>query len=205
MLSLVQRLGEFLSSPHVFNLAYWVTTGGLRATYAAIEREAHITPADCVLDVCCGTGIFAPLAPDRYVGLDLSHRYVAYCQQRYGADPDKSFIVGDATVMSFRRKAFDVVFFISSLHHFSDEIVIQVLRQIAGVARKRVIVVDPSPETRRPISRFLLALDRGAYIRSVEQQLELLARGDLSVQRHYAFYTGFAHQWMFVCVPELRS
>ena len=73
------------------------------------------------------------------------------------------------------------------------------------MAPKQAIVVGPSPETRRPVSRFLLALDRGAYIRFVEQQLELLARGGLSVQRHYTFYAGFAHQQMFVCVPEVKS
>ena len=188
-------------SPRVFNLTYWIGAGGLRATYAAVEREAHLTPADGVLDMCCGTGIFAPLVPGKYVGLDLNPRYVAYCQQQYGADHRRSFIVGNATSVSFRRKAFDVTFFISSLHHFPDEIAIQVLRQIAELTRKRVIMVDPSPETRRPISRFLLALDRGAYIRSVEQQLELLTQGGLSVQRHYALYAGFAHQRMFVCIP----
>jgi ubiquinone/menaquinone biosynthesis C-methylase UbiE len=199
--SLVQHLEIFLSSPRIFNLTYWIGAGGLRATYAAVEREAHLTIADCVLDVCCGTGIFALLVPGKYVGLDLNHRYVTYCQQRYGADQRRSFIVGDATAVSFRRKAFDVTFLISSLHHFSDEIAIQVLRQVAELTRKRVIVVDPSPETRRPISRFLLTLDRGEYIRSVEQQRELLARGSLSVQRHYTLYAGFAHQRMFVCIP----
>jgi hypothetical protein len=73
------------------------------------------------------------------------------------------------------------------------------------MARKQAIVVDPVPETRRPLSRFLLSLDRGAYIRSVEQQLELLTRGGLSVQRHYTFYTGFAHQRMFVCIPGVKT
>jgi SAM-dependent methyltransferase len=199
--SLVQHLGAFLSSPRVFNLTYWIGAGGLRATYAAVEREANLTLADWVLDVCCGTGIFAPLVPGRYVGLDLSHRYVAYCQRRYGTDQHRSFIVSDATTMSFRRKAFDVTFFISSLHHFPDEIGVQILHQIAELTRKRVIVVDPSPETRRPISQLLLALDRGVHIRSVKQQRELLARGSLSVQRHYTLYAGFAHQRMFVCIP----
>jgi len=51
-------------------------------------------------------------------------------------------VLADAFHLPFRRRSFDFVFSSLFLHHFTDEQVVNLLREFSGLARKAVLVSD---------------------------------------------------------------
>lgn len=72
------------------------------------------------------------------------------------------------------------------------------IREVRRVTKGTVIVIEPAPETSRPISRLLIALDRGDYIRPLGECLAILEQ-ELTVLEHFTFYSGMASRRMLIC------
>jgi len=68
-----------------------------------------------------------------------------------------SRVVADAFQLPFRPASFDYVFCSLFLHHFSDELVVGLLRNFGAVARKAVLVIDLE---RNPIPYYFIAWSR---------------------------------------------
>ena len=100
-----------------------------------------------VLDACCGTGDLArQLAASgrRVVGLDLSPRNIAYAAARtQGTDPARlRFEVADVAHAPLPAEGrYDVASVVLSLHEMPADCRAPVLRRLATVAR-RVLIVD---------------------------------------------------------------
>ncbi len=76
----------------------------------------HDGPLDWV-DVGCGLGGTYQVAQElgwRYVGVDCAEKHIAYCRRQY---PQGKFVLGDWLQ---HCGEYDLVSFISSLHHFDD-------------------------------------------------------------------------------------
>ncbi len=87
-----------------------------------------IRPTDArVLDVGCGTGVFASKVLDRFPrtsvwGLDLSDGMLAQCHARLrAADGRLHLIRGDSERLPFADDAFDVVTCAHSFHHYPHQ------------------------------------------------------------------------------------
>lgn len=190
-----------LENPWFFQLSVLLSTD-LKKTKALIAREAGLGPDSKVLDVCCGTGNFADLAKGEYVGVDLNEKYLNFAKKRFANDGTKSFFVKDINKISLEDKSFDSVFMISAIHHFSDAEVGKLLSKVCRIVRGSIIITDPALETGNPISRFLISLDRGGYMRSGNEQMELISRY-LDIKKSFAFYSRFASIRMIVCGPKV--
>jgi SAM-dependent methyltransferase len=79
---------------------------------AALIKKFGVDKNALVLDIGCGTGLFANIL-HRYgmkvVGLDYSEVGIRAAQELYD-DSDMDFLVGDANVLPFGNEAFDLVF-----------------------------------------------------------------------------------------------
>ena len=87
--------------------------------YDVVARAAPIAGRE-LLEVGCGRGggaayVARAMSPSRVVGVDLSPRAIALCQQRF-ALPNLSFQVGDAERLPFADGSFDVVLNVESSH-----------------------------------------------------------------------------------------
>lgn len=165
-----------------------------------------------VLDVGAGSGellrVTATWAREtgrtvRAVGLELNERSAAAILEESRDFPEITSVRGDALALPFGNTDFDYV--ISSLftHHFVEDQVVQILREMNRVARRRLIVIDLH---RHPIAYLLyttlgklvlknrLLRHDGALsiLRSfkAEELFELAKRAglrDVWVQRHFPF------------------
>jgi ubiquinone/menaquinone biosynthesis C-methylase UbiE len=211
-----ERLRALLDHPALWNLSQLAISGGQRATKRWARAWLGAREGDRILDVCCGTGEFAPLFPTRnaergtrnlsvagYLGVDLNEQFIAYAQERYGGVAGREFAAVDATKLRLAPGGFDRALFVNSMHHFPDELNRGILREVARVLRPggRLVVIDMVGDDPRPARRFFLDRDRGRHLRPLAAQLALVAEA-FTIERHATFDTGFTPQTIIAARPS---
>ena len=139
----------------------------LRAAWP-IGRPLHLA------DVGCGGGdtlrVVARWArrqklPVALTGIDANAFMLDYARPRCAAWPEITFQQADIFSDEFRRQTFDVVTCSLFCHHFTDDELVRLLRQLAGQARAGVVVNDLH---RHPVAyysiRWLTRLLGGSYL-----------------------------------------
>ncbi len=205
-MSLLPRLRNVarstLESAWFFDVQQRLTIGPVDLLLGEIERELKQLQPRSVLDVGCGTGTFASTVPGDYLGIDVNPTYISRAQNRYAGQPNRRFLVADAVTYPFGDQDFDVTLYVNAIHHFDDQGVLRILRALHRITRDALVVAEPAPETWMPVSRLLIALDQGAWVRPLPALLALLDAADFAVDRHHTFYRGFAHTRLLVARPR---
>ena len=165
-----------------------------------------------VLDVGAGSGELLRVtatwarqnwAPLSAVGLELNERSAESINEESRRFDEISSVRGDALELPFPDSTFDYVMCSLFTHHFVDGQVVQILREMSRVARRRIFVIDLH---RHPVAYFLyttlgslvlhnrLLRHDGALsiLRSfkADELLELAQRAglrDISVERHFPY------------------
>jgi ubiquinone/menaquinone biosynthesis C-methylase UbiE len=115
-----------------------------------IARAARVEEASRVLDLACGSGIYARpfarrLPTGRIVGLDLSRPMLAVAQRRRRAEglENLDLVRGSALDLPFAAATFDAVNCCGALHLFPDvpRALGEVARVLAGGGRFTMAVV----------------------------------------------------------------
>ena len=182
------------------------------------EIEASQLQSVSILDVGAGSGELLRVAISwcrqtnrraRATGLELNERSALAIKQESAEFAEIESVRGDAFGLPFRDAAFDYV--ISSLftHHFSNDEVVRLLREMDRVAARGVYIIDLH---RHPLAYFLyttagklflhnrLIREDGALsiLRSFKpaELAELAERAGLeniSVRRHFPYRLYFQH------------
>ena len=161
---------------------------------AALEA----TPAERVLDLGCGAGGFATVVPGDYLGIDLNPSYIAFARRRFG-DARHRFEVRPLADLD-GRETFDKAIMASILHHVSDAEADTVLGVLARIVRSRLVMLDLDPESANRFQAFLIAHDRGAFVRPAREQRAILARHfEVTAERRFTVNTGTAVHTLFIC------
>ena len=130
-----------------------------RSLLAEIERAG--LKSFSVLDVGAGSGELLRVAARwanesgreaRLVGLELNARSAQAILDESKQFSFVSAVRGDALCLPFKDAQFDYAFCSLFTHHFSDEGVGAVLRELSRVARRRIFVIDLH---RHPLAYFL--------------------------------------------------
>ena len=196
-----RRLRALLDQPRLFNAVRWVLAGSQDVTRRLLVAHMPMGPRDSLLDVCCGTGDFAMLAPGQYAGLDLNARFLGFARQRYAGDARKTFVLADATRPCFGDGVFTKAYFLGSLHHFPDVQARLVLGEIARVTSGQVAVTDLLAEVSNPVRRFFALRDRGDYVRTLGEQKALLTEA-FTLETCQVFGSRLAVQSLMICKPR---
>ncbi|MGH8745881.1 MAG: class I SAM-dependent methyltransferase [Burkholderiales bacterium] len=156
-----------LAKPGIYSLfRRLVGRDAARSVYA--QQHLRLQPGQQVLDIGCGTGdILRFLPPVRYVGYDLSARYIERARRRYGDRGEfHCRAVGDDLPVS--DAGYDVVIAHGLLHHLDDE----GARALFRVARRalrpggRLVTFDGCfTHDQSLAARCFLSLDRGRHVR----------------------------------------
>jgi len=169
----------------------------LHEVRAALAAE----PQEHVLDFGCGAGGFCRAVPGTYLGIDLDPHYLAFARWRWRSPRRRFELIGLEELP--RDALFDRAMVVNCVHHLSDAETNTVLRRLARIVRGRVVVVDMSPEASNRLQRFLLAHDRGQYIRPVACLRALLAdHFAIVAERTFRNTPRTAVQVVFVCEPR---
>ena len=168
---------SLLARPRLYSLfRALVGRDGARAVYAREHLRAQ--PGERVLDIGCGTGdILQFLPPVRYVGYDVSPRYIERARRRFGGRGEFHCAAVDDGLPEPAGSC-DLVIAHGVLHHLDDDAA-RTLFRVAQRALKpggRLVTFDGCfTGEQSAAARLFLSLDRGRHVRS-RDAYERLAR-----------------------------
>lgn len=169
----------------------------LREVRAALSATAD----ESVLDFACGAGAFCQAVPGDYLGIDLDPDSVAFARWRW-ASPRRRFAAVALEDLPDDLR-FDKAMLVNCVHHLSDAEADAVLGRIAKLVRSRVVVVDADLDESNRFQAFLLAHDRGQYVRRMAELRAVVARHlEIESERVFPNTMRTALQVLFVCRPR---
>lgn len=164
---MVQSLRSVLAIPAAYNL-WWKMVGGPAWAKVLVREYVRPVVGARVLEIGCGPGTILGYLPRcDYVGFDISSRYIEIARKRF---PHAEFFCERVNQFSVAKQGrFDTVLALGIIHHLDDQEA-RHLFQIAYDALKsggKLITFDGVfTADQSPIARWLLARDRGEYVRS---------------------------------------
>lgn len=125
-------------------------TRALRMSLLRDIEQSHLQEFS-VLDVGAGSGELLRVAAQwarhtkrraHLIGLELNRDAAQAIIEESRAFPEIKVVRGDARALAFADDAFDYAMCSLFTHHFRDEEVINLLRELSRVARRRIFVID---------------------------------------------------------------
>jgi SAM-dependent methyltransferase len=194
---MIQYLRSALSIPAAYQL--WSKLVGGHASAKVLVNE-YIQPrvGARILDIGCGPGgIVSYLPPSDYLGFDLNPRYIEMAKRR---SPNAHFVCERVSQFSLaKEQKFDLVLALGIVHHLDDSEARQ-LFQIAHDALApggRLVTMDGVySDGQSPAARWLLARDRGEYVRSEREYLGIASQAFSNIRpsiRHDLLRIPYSH------------
>jgi len=128
--------------------------GGHSTLRSLLKTNVPDGPPFSVLDVGAASGDMGACMRQWYPAATVTS--LDYVFSHLGNSPGQR-VAGDAFRVPFRPASFDYVFCSLFLHHFTNEKVIELLRNFGALARKAVLVIDLE---RNPIPYYFIAWTR---------------------------------------------
>ena len=173
----LRSLRSVLDVPTIYNL-WWRSVGGPGVVKVLVAEHVQAGVGARILEIGCGPGTILDYLPDcEYVGFDISPRYVEMARKRF---PRAQFICESVSRFSLEKpQQFDAVLAFGVVHHLDDQAATR-LFQIAHDALKsggKLVTFDGVfTADQSPIARWLLARDRGEYVRSEPEYLKVASK-----------------------------
>ncbi|HUZ47209.1 MAG TPA: class I SAM-dependent methyltransferase [Terriglobia bacterium] len=129
-----------------------------------------------VLDVGCGPGINTRYFDGSdYLGVDWNPEYIEYARHRY----KRNFVVADITRYTVSPgERFDFILVNSFLHHIETPDALRILSHLKALLTDdgNVHLVDMLLPERPSVARFLARRDRGKFVRTIDEWLNIVER-----------------------------
>jgi SAM-dependent methyltransferase len=178
---MIRRIRSVLARPWAYQLFFNVI-GAPERSRILVRDYIRPRAGDRILEIGCGPGTIVPYLPDaEYVGFDLSGPYVEQARKKFQQKyPRVKFFCERVSEYTLpQQNQFDVVLALGILHHLDDSEA-QHLFAIAHAALKpggKLVTLDGVwTNNQSRAARYLLARDRGQYVRTQEQYVHLASK-----------------------------
>ena len=174
---MIQYLRSILAIPTAYQF-WWNVVGGPAQAKVLVNEYVQPKIGARILEIGCGPGtIVSYLPPSDYLGFDLSPEYIELAKRRF---PKARFVCERVSQFSLaKEQSFDVVLALGIVHHLEDAEARQ-LFQIAHDALtqggKLVTIDGVWTDGQSTAARWLLARDRGEYIRSEREYVGIASQ-----------------------------
>lgn len=143
---------------------------------------------DVILDVGCGPGYMAEkIRFKEYIGFDSDPKYIEVAKKRQ--IPNTRFSLEDVSYYDFGSLRPNKAILSGVLHHLNDEQALHVLKALARTVTGWIVTDDPIYSKYHFINNLMCSLDRGEYIRTESQMIDLFIRSGLKVDKKALFYS----------------
>jgi len=175
-MKIIGNISTVLSVPACYRIFQQVVGAeSARKTYLA--EHAKAAPGDKILDIGCGPADILDYLPDtNYTGFDISPEYISAAKERF--ESRGRFFCGDVGMAAIEGEqgSFDLVIAIGVVHHLDDSQAAKLFALARRVLRPagRLVTYDGCYMAQQSrIARWLLAKDRGKFVRTKDEYLRL--------------------------------
>lgn len=152
-----------------------------------VENHIKIKQGDMVLDIGCGPADILNYLPDvTYVGFDLSQKYIDEATKKFGNRG--SFFCQEVSKTKISdESSYDIVLANNCLHHLNDKEALDLFELALFVLKPggRLVTCDGCKvKNDNLISRLMLALDRGKFVRTQDAYTALASKVFSNVQSY---------------------
>src|SRR5579885_2156455 len=175
---MIRRIRSVLARPWAYQL-FFNLIGAPGRSRVLVRDYIRPRPGDRILEIGCGPGTIVPYLPEsEYVGFDLSQEYIEQARKQFSAKfPRTKFVCERVSEYTLpQREYFEIVLALGILHHLDDSEALQLFR-ISHDALKpggKLVTLDGVwTDDQSRSARYLLARDRGQFVRAEQQYIGL--------------------------------
>ena len=193
-----RQIRSLLAVPEAYRL-WWSLIGGPGVAKVLVSEYIRPELGARILEIGCGPGTIVGYLPRvEYLGFDLSPNYIEMARARF---PQAQFVCERVSHFSLAKhqQEFDFVLALAILHHLDDQEARQ-LFQIAHHALRpdgKLITFDGVwTNDQSPVARWLLARDRGEYVRTQDDYVKIASQVFANVKatvRHDLIRIPYSH------------
>lgn len=169
------NLKSLLAFPFLYE-SFTGLLGGSKARSIYAKEYIQATSGNRVLDIGCGPGDIVEYMPSiDYVGFDFNQKYIDSAVRNYKGRG--LFFCGKVGEMSVDNPgSFDIALATGVLHHLSDNEALELFKTAKEALKSggRLVTLDGCfVSGQSKIARFIIASDRGQFVRTREEYLKL--------------------------------
>lgn len=195
-------LSKILDYPLLWDLSRFfldLTCGLYKKRIAFLKTSGLIKNNTSVLDIGCGTGLFAEVTKGDYLGVDLNYRSIARAMKKK-FKTKKTFRCVDLNTIQKDLSRFDVVLIADVIHHLDDQSCAALLKTIASLTNKYLISFEPVlKKDLTLLEKWFVRHDKGANFRYSDELRRLFRLSGFTIIEDRDMRLGFLSVHLTVC------
>lgn len=195
-------LDKMLDNPWLWDLSRYfldLTCGLYRKRTAFLNGLGLFKDNPSVLDIGCGTGLFAEITQGYYVGIDSNCRNIERAEEKRYKE-EKIFRCADLSVLRKEKAMFDVILIVDVIHHLNDRECVDLLRTSAEMTRKHLINFDVIlKKDMTSVEKWFLRHDKGGNFRCLEDFNKLFQASGYKIMENRDMRLGYLSTHLTIC------
>jgi len=195
-------LDKILDYPPLWDLSRFfldLTCGLYRKRIALLKASGLVKDNASVLDIGCGTGLFAEVTQGDYLGIDLNHRSITRAMKKK-FKTKKTFRCVDLNLVQKELPKFDVILIADVLHHLDNQGCVDLLKTSLKLTNKYLVSFEPVFKKELTLlEKWFMRHDKGENFRYPDELRQLFRLSGYTIIEYRDMRLGFLSVHLTVC------
>lgn len=198
-------LDKMLDYPLLWDLSRFLldlTCGLYRKRIALLKASGLFKNNPSVLDIGCGTGLFAEVTRGYYLGIDSNSRSIVRAMRKK-FKTKKIFRCVDLNVLEKESTVVDITLIADVLHHLDNSGCVDLLKTSSRLTKSYLVSFEPILRKEMSLlEKWFLKHDKGASFRYSDDLYKLFQLGGYTIIESRDISLGYLSVHLTVCQPQ---